>query len=308
MAAVRKGLKKRVFNRETITSFLFIVPAVVIFSIFYIYPFFYTFKLSLNEWNGIDLHQQFVGLDNFIELMRDRDWWASMWHAWYITMIALTFQNLFAFALAFACDRDLKMKNFYRVVFFIPPILSEVVVGLIWTWILYAGKQGGEYIGLLNYTLSKIGLSHLAHNWLSDPKTALTCIAIVHSWKGFGWGFIMFLAGLQTIDRQLYEAARVDGANMWGILKNVTLPMMMPVIVVVVILTILGSMQAFVLIMSMMGNELAGATSVPVTQILNSMMATKRFGYACAQGIVFGAILIFISLIFKKVSDRFKQV
>ncbi len=308
MVGGNEVIKKKIFNRDIITNYFFIIPAVVIFSIFYIYPFFYTFKLSLNEWNGIDLHQQFVGLDNFIELMRDKDWWASMWHAWYITMIALTFQNLFAFILAFACDRDLKMKNFYRVVFFIPPILSEVVVGLIWTWILYAGKQGGEYIGLLNYTLSKIGFSHLAHNWLSDPKTALTCIAIVHSWKGFGWGFIMFLAGLQTIDRQLYEAARVDGANMWGILKNVTLPMMIPVIAVVVILTILGSMQAFVLIMSMMGNELAGATSVPVTQILNSMMATKRFGYACAQGITFGVILIFISVIFKKVSDRFKEV
>lgn len=293
---------------DNLTSFLFIVPAVMIFSIFYIYPFCDIFKLSLHEWNGIDLQKQFVGFDNFFELINDNDWWGSLWHAGFITLVALTFQNLLAFALAFACDRELKMKNFYRVVFFIPPVLSEVVVGLIWTWILYSGTQSAEHIGLLNYFLDKIHLQHLINNWLSNPKTALPCIAIVHSWKGFGWGFIMFLAGLQTIDRQLYEAAKVDGAGYWGMLTNVTLPMMTPVICVVVILTILGSMQAFVLIISMMGNGLADYTSVPVTQILDAMVGSKRFGYACAQGVSFGLILIMISFSVKIVSDKLKKI
>ena len=250
----------------------------------------------------------FVGIENFAELMSDNAWWGSLGHAGFITLVALTFQNLLAFVLAFACDRELKMKNFYRVVFFIPPVLSEVVVGLVWTWILYSGTQSGEQIGLLNYFLDKIHLHHLANNWLSNPKTALICIAIVHSWKGFGWGFIMFLAGLQTIDRQLYEAAKVDGAGNWDILMNVTLPMMIPVICVVVILTILGSMQAFVLIISMMGNGLADYTSVPVTQILEAMVGSKRLGYACAQGVSFGVILIMVSFSFKTIADKLKKI
>lgn len=292
---------------DHLKSYLFILPAVIIFTIFYIIPFGEIFNLSLHEWNGITLDRVFVGLDNFRELMRDETWWQSILNAGYITFIALTFQNALAFMLALACDRELRGNNFYKAVFFIPPILSEVVVGLIWRWILEAGKQGGEYIGLLNYALTKIGLAHLANNWLSDPQTALTCIALVHSWKGFGWGFIIFLAGLQMIDKEHYEAAKVDGASGWDVLRHITIPMMVPVMLVVVILTILGSMQVFVLVMSMVGQGLVYHTEVPVTRILAAMTGTNRFGYACAMGVNFGAILIMISWAFKILSDRMKQ-
>ncbi|MDP2653669.1 MAG: sugar ABC transporter permease [Candidatus Omnitrophota bacterium] len=291
---------------EKFENFLFIVPAVAIFAVFYIYPFFDIFHLSLQEWNGISLHRDFVGLMNFRDLLDDKSWWNSIGNAAFITLIALTFQNAAAFGLALACDRDIKMKQFYRVVFFIPPVLSEVVVGLIWQWILYAGAQDGQQIGLLNYTLVKTGLPHLVNDWLSDPGTALTCIAVVHSWKGFGWGFVMLLAGLQMIDKELYEAARVDGAGPWGVFWNVTVPNMLPMIVVVMILTILGSMQVFVLILSMAGQGLVDYTSVPVTRILESMTSTNRFGYACAQGVVFGLILVSVSFALKKLSDRMK--
>ncbi len=304
-------LKIPAFNlprfKDHFENFLFIIPAVSIFSVFYVYPFYEIFNLSLHEWNGISLSRDFVGLANFQELIRDQVWWSSIGHAGFITLIALTFQNALAFALALACDREIRMKRFYRVVFFIPPVLSEIVVGLIWQWILYAGMQDGEHIGLLNYYLVKTGFPQLVNDWLSDPQSALTCIAIVHSWKGFGWGFIMLLAGLQTIDRQLYEAARVDGANSWSVLRHVTIPMMLPVIVVVMILTILGSMQVFVLILSMVGQGLVYHTEVPVTRILASMTGTNRFGYACAQGVMFGAILVFISFLLRKISSKMKQ-
>lgn len=293
--------------KNNLQNFSFAAPAILIFSIFYIYPFFDIFKLSLHEWNGISPRMEFVGLVNFQELMQDEIWWSSMWHAAYITIIALTFQNIFAFALALACDREIRMKRFYRVVFFIPPVISEIVVGLIWQWILYSGMQDGQHIGLLNYWLEHSGLPHLVHNWLSDPKTALTCIAVVHCWKGFGWGFIMLLAGLQTIDRQLYEAAKVDGAGSWKVFTNVTVPMMIPVILVVIILTVLGSMQVFVLVLSMVGQGLGYHTEVPVTRILAAMTGTNRFGYACAMGVNFGLILIMVSLVFKAVSNKMKQ-
>jgi ABC-type sugar transport system permease subunit len=293
--------------KDSFHNFLFVVPAVFIFSVFYVYPFFEIFNLSLHEWNGISFKRHFVGLDNFKELTGDSIWWKSMLNAGFITLIALTFQNALAFALALACDREIRMKRFYRVVFFIPPVLSEIVVGLIWQWILYAGTQSGEQIGLLNYYLYQTGFPHLINDWLSDPKTALLCIAIVHSWKGFGWGFIMLLAGLQTIDRQLYEAAKVDGAGSWKTFTNVTIPMMVPVILVVVILTVLGSMQVFVLILSMVGQGLGYHTEVPVTRILASMTGTNQFGYACAMGVTFGLVLIMISLFFKLISSRMKQ-
>ncbi len=293
--------------KNNFENFSFIIPAVLIFSIFYIYPFFEIFNLSLHEWDGISLDRQFVGFANFQELAHDQVWWKAMGNAFYITVIALTFQNALAFALALACDREIRLKRFYRVVFFIPPVLSEIVVGFIWRWILSSGKQGGEYFGLLNYFLGKTGFPQLVHNWLTDPHTALTCIAIVHSWKGFGWGFIILLAGLQTIDRQLYEAAKVDGAGTWNTFWNVTIPMMIPVILLVVILTVLGTMQVFVLILSMVSQGLAYHTEVPVTRILGAMTGYNRFGYACAMGVTFGVVLIMVSVIFNKISNRLKQ-
>ena len=300
-------IKAAVVFKDNLQNFFFVLPAFVIFCVFYIYPFLNMIFLSFHEWRGIG-PMHFIGLQNYRELIGDNFWWDSMVHAGYITLIALIFQNALAFALALACDRQIRMKRFYCIVFFIPPVLSEVVVGLIWNWILNPELQNGVHIGLLNYLLYTSGWPQLVHNWLGDPKTALTTIAIVHSWKGFGWGFVMLLAGLQTIDKQLYEAARVDGAGPWKTFVHITLPLMLPVVLVVMILTILGSMQVFVLILSMVNEGLVHHTDVPVIRILSSMTGTNRFGYACAEAVIFGIILVCVSFITKKLSDRAKQV
>jgi ABC-type sugar transport system permease subunit len=284
---------------------MFVLPAVTIFTIFYIIPFIWVFQLGLYDWDGILPTKVFVGLGNFKEiLLQDPSWWQAMRNAGYITLIALTFQNILAFLLAWACDREIRLKNFYRVIFFIPPVLSEIVVGMAWRFII----NDIDGANIINRTLINIGLPQLVHSWLSDPKTALTTVALVHSWKGFGWGFLILLAGLQTIPRELYEAARVDGANAWQAFKKVTIPLMIPVIVLVAILTVLGTMQAFVLIIGLVGGELAGHTSVPVLRILASMRGSSRFGYACAQGISFGVILMVISFIQYRFSKKARQL
>lgn len=288
--------------KSTLENYIFVLPAVIIFTIFYIIPFIWVFQLGLYDWDGILPTKTFVGLENFKEIIfQDKIWWKSLGNAGYITVIALIFQNALAFLLAWACDREIKLKNFYRLIFFIPPVLSEVVVGLVWQWIL-----DGHY-GLLNNWLINLGFPHLVRNWLSDPKTALTTVAIVHSWKGFGWGFLIFLAGLQTIPKELYEAARVDGANAWFCFRKITVPLMIPVAVLVAILTVLGTMQAFVLIIAMTGGGPAYHTQVPVLRILASMRGSSRFGYACAQGISFGLILVIISFIQYRFSKSYRQ-
>ncbi|MCK9594252.1 MAG: sugar ABC transporter permease [Candidatus Omnitrophica bacterium] len=300
--------------KATLENYLFVLPAVAIFSVFYVIPFIWVFQLGMYEWNGISVSRVFVGLSNFKEILfGDPVWWQAMRQVGYITLFALTFQNALAFMLAMACDREIRLKNFYRVLFFIPPVLSEVVVGLVWKYIILNSD------GLVNHGIATVGLTNFFNSWLSLPNqpftgnwtshtnTALTCVAIVHSWKGFGWGFLIFLAGLQGIPRELYEAAKVDGANSWDCFRKITLPLMVPVIVLVAILTILGTMQSFVLIISLIGGELAGHTTVPVLRILASMRGSSRFGYACAQGISFGVILVMISFIQYKFSQKFKQ-
>jgi len=289
--------------KPILENYIFVLPATLIFVIFYIIPFIWVLQLGMYDWDGIVPTKVFVGLANFKEIFfEDKIWWQSMLNAGWITFIALTFQNALAFLLAMACSREIKLKHFYRLIFFIPPVLSEVVVGLVWQWML-----DGNY-GLLNGWLVHLGFPNLVRNWLSDPNTALTTVAIVHSWKGFGWGFLIFLAGLQTIPHEFYEAARVDGANAWDSFRKITIPLMLPVAVLVAILTVLGSMQVFVLIIAMTGGGPAYHTQVPVLRILESMLRSSRFGYACAQGISFGLILVIISFIQYKFSNRYKQI
>jgi ABC-type sugar transport system permease subunit len=278
-------------KRQTFKPYLFIVPALALFVIFSVYPFYLLMQTSLLEWDGIG-SSRFVGLSNYWSVVaHDPVFWESFGHAGYITLLALTVQNAVALMLAMSVNRKLAGGNIYRTIFFLPPILSEIVVGLIWFWI-YDGN-----FGILNALLAQIGLGAWSRSWLADPNTALTAVAIVHMWKGFGWGFVIFLAGLQTIPEQLYEAARVDGANAWYRFRHITLPLLLPVCVMVSILTILGTMQIFALIVATTNGGPGYHTEVPITRIYHSMLGTGRFGYACAQGIVFGLILLVFSLI-----------
>ncbi|MFC1807994.1 carbohydrate ABC transporter permease [Candidatus Omnitrophota bacterium] len=276
--------------KDILGNYIFVLPAVALFFIFHLYPFLNVFVLSLHKWNGISPTKEFIGFAHFIDIFTaNPQWWQSMWHALYITLLTLIFQNGLALMLALACDKAIRGANTYRVIFFIPPLLSGIVVGLIWQWI-----YDGNY-GLLNHWLSTIGFGHLARAWLGDAKTALTCVGIAHMWKGFGWGFIILLAGLQSIPRQLYEAARVDGAGSWDTFTKVTAPLMVPVFVLVTILTILHTMQIFELVVSTTKGGPGWHTEVPITRILYYMCSSSQFGYACALGVVFGIILLIVS-------------
>ena len=285
---------------ESFTSSLFILPALGMFLTFSVYPLYKVIALSFFNWDGISsatLH--FAGLANYTEIFsRDVVWWLSMRNAAAITFLALTLQNALALALAWIVDRDIKGGQIYRTIFFLPPILSGIVVGLIWNWI-YMGD-----FGLLNHVLGQIGLGSLSRPWLADPSTALTALAVIHMWKGFGWGFIILLAGLQGIPRELYESARVDGAGEFRIFWKITVPLMIPVFILVSVLTILGTMQIYDLVVSTTGGGPGYHTEVPMTRIIAKMLGSARFGYACALGIVFGLVLLMLSLIQIQISRK----
>lgn len=283
-------------------AYLFVLPAVIMLCLFYIYPFVKVFQLSFFEWDGISPKMQFVGLAQFHDIVfANPSWWQSMWHAAYITLLALVFQNGLALLLALIVDHGIKYGNAYRVVFFLPPVLSGIVVGLIWNWIF-----NGNY-GLLNHWLTQMGLGNLTRSWLADPKTALTCVAVIHMWKGFGWGFIILLAGLQNIPRTLYEAARIDGASSWDVFRRVTVPLMIPVFALVMVLTVLGTMQIYDIIVSTTGGGPGYHTEVPTSRIIARMLYSSQFGYACAMGLVFGAVLLALSMAQMKISKAMKQ-
>lgn len=291
---------KKLKISEDVQSFLFVLPALVIFVFFYVIPFFYTFWLAFHRGSGIG-EFTFVGLANFKKVIfQDKLWWNSVKYSFYITLWALTFQNALAFMLALAVDKAIRTGNIYRVIFFLLPIISEIIFGLLVRKLLLYDP------GVFNHLLEKIGLGRFTHDWLGDPKTALTCLAITHCWRGFGWGFIILLAGLQSIPTQLYEAARIDGANAIQRFTKITLPLMIPVVCLVVILTVLGTVQVIGLPMALTRGGPAQKTTVAVYRIYNELN-NYHLGYASTEGIILGVILIVISFTLLSISRRLKR-
>ena len=287
--------------RAKISNLSFILPALIIFSLFYIIPFIFTFWASFYCGDFIST-SKWVGLRNYLEIfLYDKQWWRSLLNAGYITLWALTLQNILALLLALGVDKSIRAQNLYRMIFFLLPILSEVIFGSFGK-LLFSSMPG-----VLNGILRSIGLDNLTREWLSSPQLALNACAFLHSWKGFGWAFIILLAGLQTIPEELYEAARIDGANCLQVFFKITLPLMVPIIILVIILTILGSMQGFALIWAFTAGGPAGATEVPVMRIYTQLIDARRGGYACALGIVLGLILIIFSFSFLRISKRLKR-
>ncbi|MBU2101885.1 MAG: sugar ABC transporter permease [Candidatus Omnitrophota bacterium] len=283
---------------EKAKNFSFILPALAIFSIFYLYPFFYTFILSFHRGDAIS-SLEFVGWANFQDvLLYDKAWWRSVYNAGFITFWALSFQNILAFSLAMAVDKATRTGKIYRIIFFILPVLSEIIIGLLMREMLISDP------GILNKGLTRMGLGFIARDWLGNNSVLLTT-ALVHSWKGFGWAFVIFLAGLQTVPEQLYEAARIDGANAWQTFNRVTLPLLMPVVAMVIVLTILGTMQAFAMILALTRGA-GGLTEVPTMRIYNHLRG-NQVGLACAEGVILGIILIFVSRLINFISKEIRR-
>ena len=286
-------------------NYFFVLPAVLLFIIFYLYPTIEVFRLSVLEWDGISSEKKLVWFEHFIKIFRadDLHWWRSLFNAGGITFLALIFQNALALILALIVSKGIRGANAYKVIFYIPPILSGIVVGLIWNW-LYEPN-----FGILKALLSTLHLDILIpeNGWLGNPNTALVSVAIIHMWRGFGWGFIILLAGLQNIPQELYEAAEVDGAGAWHQFIYITFPLMLPVFFLVSILTILGTMQIFDLIVATTNGGPQFYTEVPVTRMLFAIVQLNRFGYACTMGIVFGAILLTVSMIQLYLNRKFRR-
>jgi ABC-type sugar transport system permease subunit len=294
--APRRSAGQKPFGRrrraETLTAYLFVLPTLVLFSIFSVYPFARTVELSFTDWDGLSRTFNGVGLDNYLAALRDGIWWTSIWNGLLLAAVALILMQGLGLLLAMAVDRKIAGQTIYRTVFYIPPILSGIVVATIWKW-LYEPHNG-----VINSTLESIGLGELAQPWLGNPSTALWAISLVSIWQGVGYPFLLFLAGLQGISSETYEAARMDGASGIQIFRTITLPLLRPVIGLVSVLTFLGAMQTFNLVIAMTGGGPGYATEVPILHIYRAAFGgSPDFGYASALSIIFGIMLFGVSMI-----------
>lgn len=224
------------FN-EMKAGYFFIAPALLIITIFVFIPMFASLYLSFTEYDVLSA-PKFVGLANYKRLLfNDKLFWIAVRNTAVYVLGTVPLGIALSLALAAAVEQ-VKGKSIYRTVYFLPTITAIVAVSVIWKW-LYAG---GKY-GLINYALMKFGFSPV--DWLTNPKTTLPAIMIMSIWGGLGQNFIIFLAGLQGIPRTVYEAAEIDGVSRWQNFWYITLPLLRPVMVFVIMMSLIASFQVF---------------------------------------------------------------
>jgi ABC-type sugar transport system permease subunit len=276
--------------RRALTGYLFLLPALLLIGAFTLLPFVQGIALSFQSWDGVGRDTPFVGLRNYERVLGDSIFWTSMRNAALFGLIGFLAGNALSLGMAVAVSANPRGATFLRIAYYLPGVFSVVVVGLTFQWLLQPS------VGLVNRTLVALGLESLKHNWLSEPATALPSVAAVYIWYHWGFGFLLFLAGLQGVPRELYEAAAIDGADAWQRFRHVTWPQLMPVTTIVSILTLLAALQIFATVQVLTNGGPGYYTEVPTLRIYKEGFQFNRFGVAAAMSVIFGAILMLLSL------------
>jgi raffinose/stachyose/melibiose transport system permease protein len=267
-----------------------LVPALLIYVVFAIYPIILSFYYSVMNWDGFTA-MQFVGLKNFVKIFHDPIFWNSTENNIFVVLASVFGQIPIALFIALLLNSKIKGAKIFRTIGFMPVVISTVIISI--TWNLIYNSQDG----LLNTFLHGIGLGSLAQNWLGDPKWAMASVCITIIWQFVGLYLIIFLAALQNVPTDIVEAARIDGASEWMITWKITLPMIWDAILVAVILCISGSLRTFDLIYVMTNGGPSHATDVMALYMFNKTFDGLQYGYGSAVSVViffFSLILIFI--------------
>jgi raffinose/stachyose/melibiose transport system permease protein len=271
----------------------FLLPALLLYGVFVLYPIVQSFRYSGYDWNGLEPLTNWVGLDNFKTAFADPLFIEALTHNAIIIVLSLALQIPFAVALAVLVSRRLKGRGLYRTMYFAPFVLSEVVTGVVW-------RQIYRPEGLLDMILASVGLENLTREWLADPQIALYSLFFVISWKYFGLHMVLVIAGLQTIPVELEEAAAIDGASWWQGFRYVTLPLLGPIIRVSMFLSIIGALQLFDLVWVTTKGGPVNATATMATYLVDWGFRRGQFGYASAVSVIIFGLSLVVALLYQR--------
>ena len=273
----------------------FVVPALVVYTMFVMFPAVEAFRFSLYNWSGLGDPTDFVGLGNYRDIFSNNEFPNALWNNTQLFLAVFVIQNVIGLPLALALDMRLRFHQFYRSALFMPVIVSLVATGYLWQIIL------GPNIGMLSPLLEKLGHPEWQRDWLADDFLTFKLIWIVQSWQHLGVPIVIYLAGLQAIPTELKEAARIDGANGWKVFKNVVFPLLAPAFTIVTATTFIDMFRAFDIPYILGG---PGGTPDGTTDVLSLVIYRESFGlggvvntvyrqgYAVAAG-----VLMFIFLL-----------
>lgn len=288
-------------HRFSLAPYAFVAPAILLLAVFNIYPLFQGILLSLREWDGVNPESVFVGLENYSRSLTSDVFRASLVNALKFGLVGLLGGGSLGLIMALAVNTNPRWAVAFRAIYFLPWILSVVVVGFLFDWLL------DPAVGPLNRVLDTVGLGDWAHAWLSEPETAFPALAAVYVWAHWGIGFLLFLAGLQNVPTDIIEAAVIDGAGPWARFRDVVWPLLMPVTIVVSVITLLLALQIFGTILVTTNGGPGYHTEVPTLQIYKESFQFFRFGIAAAMSVIFGIVLIAVSLGQLWLSRRYGQ-
>lgn len=273
---------------ERLTGYAFLLPDLLGLLVFVVGPIGYAFYISLHSWNALGT-PRWAGLANYAQLLADPQFWSSLRVTATYTLAYVPILYAVSLGLALLVSQRLPLIGLFRTIFFIPVVLSLVVSALMWKYIF------DERVGLLNYLL---GLVHLPPQpWLGSVELALPSIVAVSVWINMGYFMTIFVAGLQDIPREFYEAARIDGASGWQALWRITLPLLVPTSLFVVVVSLIGSFQVFDQIWIMTKGGPAYATQVSVAYIYQQAFQYLNLGYASALAFALFLVILAVSLV-----------
>ncbi|MFC2029742.1 carbohydrate ABC transporter permease [Chloroflexota bacterium] len=274
---------------------LFVLPALLVYGVFVIYPTLSAFWLSLFDWSGVGTSMNFVGLANFVEALSSPEVYRAGWHNLLFFLAIFAFQNTVGLFVAIQLDARPRFVEFYRTVLFMPVLISLVATGFIWSLML------SPNIGVINPLLKDLGLGWLARPWLSSNNLALPIVIGVQAWQMLGWSIVIYLAGLQGIPQELREAAQIDGATSWNVFRHVVFPLLAPSVTILSVLTFILIFRVFDVVYVLAGpaGAPAGATDVLGTLIYRNAFGSTgafagmslRMSYAIAVSVIIMVLL-----------------
>lgn len=272
---------------DKVEPYLWVLPAILVYFVFKIAPLFAGFYLSLLRWDGLEA-AEFVGLQNFQRIMADNEIGLALFHNLHYAFGTVTGKIILSLGLALLLNHALRGRTFYRTALFLPVVMSFVVVGVLWTWMFDA------QIGMINALLRVIALDTLTQDWLGNTRIAMWSLILVDIWKWYGFHMVIFVAGLQAIPEDLYESAMVDGASRWLQFWAISLPLLRPVMLINVTLSLMGAFNVFDIPFIMTGGGPANSTLVMALHVYIRGFKFYKFGYASALSIV---LLVLVALV-----------
>lgn len=275
---------------KKIRPYLFVAPAILVFVFFYIYPILYMLYLSFHKWNFISPDKQFVGLNNFTNLFKDRIFLKVLQNTFVYTIGQVGITTILSLIIAVWLNKQSKVHQFVQSAIFSPHIISLVSVAMLWMWLL-----DSDY-GLFNYVLSLFGIENI--RWLESPKWALFSLIMVQVWKSLGYNVVIYLSGLQAIPKEIYEAAELDKGSKISTFFRITLPMLSPTIFFVIIMNIIGSFKVFETIQVMTTGGPLNATNTLVYYIYEQGFRFFNMGYASAGGVILMVVLGIVTIFY----------